>query len=829
MSGPPPTPRSLGFSIRNVVLREYDPGRDGLVDVWIQSVRKAIAADEAMMGGRFGTKLDEIEVVERLAQRNKRVGESYAEQMGHYARECQSRYGAAPTPEGRETPKKTIPEPHPRRKTRWECGGDRSAFHKYRGDPEQRVRAENGAQKEFIVGSDYWTSRRATISYETCEATFMDEDTRVIVPFTFDGAKAGAIRLARGYKVATQTQRLLRVPAVAPEGSVGLFLPGDELSPRLLVPPTLATVRGGQVTVPVLNVLGQKAKLPARTQLGRWVPLDADVQVVEAQGGLQRDAIMRWIDSLNRGDSKPLPGENELILDHLSRDEKDMLLRTLRCFPRVVSTEQVCPPPTDTGVQHHIPTDRRGPWCFPVVLVKKKDGSVRFCVDYRALNDVTAKDVYPLPRIDETVEALGGATRFSTMDLMAGYWQIPVAPGDRDKTAFATRQGLFRFRRMPFGLTNAPGTFQRLMDCVLRGLSWICCLVYLDDIIVYSRGPMEAHVVRLAAVLARLEDAGLTIKLKKCVFGANKVEYLGHELDAECVRPTERLLRAIRDAPAPTDQTGVRCFVHLAGNYRRFIPDFGRKAEPMTRLLRKGVPWQWREEQVEAFQHLKRDLTEKPVLVYPDFGRPFVLATDASIVGLGAALMQDHELECLAVIWAINQFRPYLYGREFQVITDHAALKWLMTKRETSARLHRWALALQEYNFVVVYRPGRSNGVPDALSRAPVKDCGSRTVRPTKVIPPLRSIRVGDVCDRWALDIAGPLPRTAKGNRYIVAAVEEVSKELTWVFKPTRGPGVSKLRHRWIGPCKIVEPAGYESFWAENQDIEGDVQASAGE
>ncbi|KAJ0408428.1 hypothetical protein ATCC90586_008366 [Pythium insidiosum] len=303
MSGPPPTRRSLGFSIRNVVLREYDLGRDGLVGVWIESVRKAIAADEAMMGGRwpepplyhlasgkllgnaatwlrqyeratpmedrsldhffgalkerFGTKLD------RLAQRNKRVGESYAEMKGQ---------------------------------------GDNSSVKQYAG-------------------------RRATISYETCEATFMDEDTRVIVPFTFDGAKTGAIRLARGYKVATQTQRLLRVPAAAPEGSVGLFLPGDELSPRLLVPPTLVTVRGGQVTVSVLNVLGQKAKLPARTQLGRWVPLDADIQVIEAQGGLQRDAVMCWIDTLNRGDSKPLSGEDELSLNHLSRDDKDMLIK----------------------------------------------------------------------------------------------------------------------------------------------------------------------------------------------------------------------------------------------------------------------------------------------------------------------------------------------------------------------------------------------------------------------------------------------------------------------------------------------------------------------
>ncbi|POM68334.1 Enzymatic Polyprotein [Phytophthora palmivora] len=296
---------------------------------------------------------------------------------------------------------------------------------------------------------------------------------------------------------------------------------------------------------------------------------------------------------------------------------------------------------------------------------------------------------------------------------------------------------------MPFGLTNAPATFQRMMNGVLRGLTWTTCLVYLDDVVIFTKGGIERHIIEVASVLARLSSAGLTLKLKKCLFAAESMEYLGHMLDSAGVRPVDRLVEAVAEFPSPTDPTEVKRFDHLAGYYRKFIEAFGSIVAPLTRLLKKNSDWQWTEEQQLAFERVKAILTTRPLLMYPDFARSFRLVTDASKVGLGACLMQDYgrgwkpvafaskvnsnaesnysitELECLAVVWSVKLFRPYLYGRSFTIVTDHSALKWLMTRPNLAGRLHRWSLTLQEYDFEIQYRPGSTNVVPDALSRAP--------------------------------------------------------------------------------------------------------------
>ncbi|KAE9281855.1 hypothetical protein PF008_g27778 [Phytophthora fragariae] len=438
---------------------------------------------------------------------------------------------------------------------------------------------------------------------------------------------------------------------------------------------TVTKVKNGKVLVPAVNAKDDKARLPARRELGQWIPLSSDVEVLRVNGELQRGQINEWLDGL--GDSQePLEDEENVNIGVEDEGSRQLITKLLRVYRQLTADKGDCPPATSLSTEHHIDTGAAAPimlkrhrqaqsestvveenvrkmlaagvieegdgaWGFPVVLVRKKDGEVRFCVDYRALNKVTKKDVYPLPRMDETLEALGGALLFRTLDLKAGYWQIRVAEKDKAKTAFTTQQGLYQFVRMPFGLTNAPSTFQRMMNSVLRGLTWTTCLVYLDDIVVYTRGGIQQHILELACVLERLAVAGLTLKLKKCVFAARRMEYLGHELSADGVRPLDRLVTAVRDFPQPRDAVEVKRFVHLAGYYRRFIEGFGSFMAPMTKLLRKGAQWEWAEAQQAAFDRVKAVLTSKPLLIYPDFTLPFRLVTDASKVGLGACLMQD--------------------------------------------------------------------------------------------------------------------------------------------------------------------------------------------
>ena len=280
------------------------------------------------------------------------------------------------------------------------------------------------------------------------------------------------------------------------------------------------------------------------------------------------------------------------------------------------------------------------PWASPVVMVKKKDGTMRFCVDYRKLNAVTEKDAMPLPRIDDTLESLNGARYFSTLDLKSGYWQVPIREEDKKKTAFCTSSGrLYEFNRLPFRLCNAPATFSRLMDHVLTGLSWEICLYYLDDIIVFSAS-WEDHLQRLEQVFERLMEAGLTLGASKCKLAARKVEFLGHVVSEEGLQPNPRLLDSIRKIKRPTTVKEVRSFLGLVGYYRRFVRNFSEIATPLNRLLEKGKEVQWSEECEEAFQCLKEILLEEPVVAHPDFSRPFKLYTDASNVGLGAVLAQ---------------------------------------------------------------------------------------------------------------------------------------------------------------------------------------------
>lgn len=387
----------------------------------------------------------------------------------------------------------------------------------------------------------------------------------------------------------------------------------------------------------------------------------------------------------------------------------------------------------------------KSPWCSPVVLVKKKDGSTRFCVDYRQVNEATKKDSYPLPRIDLILEALAGSKWFATLDLQSGYWQVEMDESSREKTAFTCGNGLWEFTVMPFGLCNAPATFQRLMEEVLAGIPYTTCLVYLDDIIVHA-ATFEELIERLQLIFDRLRDAGLKLSPTKCELCQESVQYLGHIVSAEGSSPDPGKIDTVQQWPQPRNRKEVQSFLGLCAYYRRFVKNFSHVAKPLHHLTEKSQRFLWDERCEAAFTQLKTLLTNAPILSQPRLELPFILDTDASHHAMGAVLSQkiDGEervieyysktfnraelnycvtrKELLAVVRAVKHFQPYLLGRHFVLRTDHASLRWLMNFREPEGQVARWIQCLQEYDFDIVHRPGRQHGNADALSRRPCLD-----------------------------------------------------------------------------------------------------------
>ena len=361
----------------------------------------------------------------------------------------------------------------------------------------------------------------------------------------------------------------------------------------------------------------------------------------------------------------------------------------------------------------------QSPFASPVVIVRKKDGAIRLCVDYRKLNSRTVRDAFPLPRIEDSLDALGQARYFSCLDLTSGYLQVQMAKEDRVKTAFTTPMGLYEYTRMPFGLMNAPATFQRLMNIALGDLSFSQVLIYLDDIIVFS-STFEEHLQRLERVFTRLRQHGLKLKPSKCHFGQSEVHYLGHIISEKGIATDPEKVQAVKMWPVPRSKREVRGFLGLTGYYRRFVRDYAKIANPLFGLIggKRGVkdpPFVWTKDCQTAFDVLTKKLTSAPILAYADFKTPFVVQTDASGEGFGAVLVQKqggqekvvayasraltqaerkypaHKLEFRALHWAVTtKFRDYLYGQEVTVITDNNPLTYVMKAAKLDAHGHRW-------------------------------------------------------------------------------------------------------------------------------------------
>ncbi|KAL4367743.1 hypothetical protein GQ457_05G022050 [Hibiscus cannabinus] len=378
------------------------------------------------------------------------------------------------------------------------------------------------------------------------------------------------------------------------------------------------------------------------------------------------------------------------------------------------------------------------PWGAPVLFVKKKDGSMRLCIDYRQLNRVTIKNKYPLPRIEDLFYQLRDASVFSKIDLRSGYYQMKVKDADVPKTAFRTRYGHFKFLVMPFGLTNAPAAFMDLMNRVFKPYLDKFVVVFIDDILIYSHNK-DDHAEHLRIVLQTLRECQLYAKFSKCEFWLSEVAFLGHVISAKGIMVDPKKVQTILDWRPPRNVSEVRSFLGLVGYYRRFVKVFSVIALPLTKLLRKDKPFEWSEDRQRSFDKLKQALTHAPVLIQPEPGKEFTVYSDASHSGLGCVLMQGenviayasrqlkphelnyptHDLELAAIVFALKIWRHYLYGEKCHMFIDHKSLKYLLTQKDLNLRQRRWMELLKDYDLVIDYHPRKANVVADALSQKP--------------------------------------------------------------------------------------------------------------
>jgi len=545
---------------------------------------------------------------------------------------------------------------------------------------------------------------------------------------------------------------------------------GVEICPSIVnvknadgVPVTLSNLSLETVVIPPSAIICQLKKVEIE-DMPKELEIETDeclkIDLSSTESNLSTEEFQSFKERLDKWDSIFAKSDLDLgytdVLKHRIRlDNHEPFKQRFRRIPpgMIEEIKQHLKQMLDIGVIRK----SHSPYASNILPVRKKDGKLRFCIDYRDLNKRTIKDSYAIPRIEDTLDLLHGKCWFSVLDLKAGYWQVEVEEEDRPYTAFTVGPlGLWECNRLPFGLTNSPATFQRVMEHILGDLNMSICLVYLDDIIIFSDS-FEEHLQHLELVLERIKQFGLKLNPKKCKFFQRQIKYLGHIISSEGIAVDSEKTKTLLTWPVPSNVDQLRSFLGFVGYFRKYVKDYAKIAKPLNDLLvgngkacnrkkqkrEKGaVPWKWNKEQQNAFDTLIQKLVSPPVLAFPDFEKPFSLHTDASSQGLGAVLYQNqsgkdrviayasrglknaerkypaHKLEFLALKWAItDRFKDLLYGHQFEVLTDNNPLTYVLTSAKLDATGQRWIAELAMYDFEIKYRPGRNNQDADFLSR----------------------------------------------------------------------------------------------------------------
>lgn len=617
-----------------------------------------------------------------------------------------------------------------------------------------------------LIGDDFLRSQNAKIDY--AKSTIILNCVSIPMPLYRNSPQANIGTISVNPRTETVVPVKLNNPYNLKEGVVFSHQFSHE---SLMIPNAILPVLDNdQSLITIINTSNKRVTIPTPTL--HLEPLSQNSYVYSLAPNISNNHVSNRIKTL----------ESMLRLDHLNSEEKtsiqtichefndifhlptDMLTKTTLTtatiptinerpihaktyrFPAIHKKE--VEKQIETMLQQGIITPSTSPWSSPLwVVPKKPDASGekkwRIVIDYRKLNEQTIGDAYPLPNIEDILDHLGHAIYFSTLDLYSGFSQIPMDPKDAPKTAFTTPQGHFQSNRLSFGLKNSPAIFQRMMNTALAGLTSTQCFVYVDDIVIYGSS-LEDHNRKLQNVMSRLRQHNLKLQPSKCEFLKKSCEYLGHVISDKGVSPNPKKIECVVKLPRPKTEKDIKSFLGMTGFYRKFISDYSTIAKPLTALLRKDTPFLWSHEQETAFQTLKQKLINHPILQYPDFNQPFILTCDASNVGIGSVLSQminDKDLpiayysrtlnsaeqnysttekELLAIVNSVEHFRPYLFGQQFTIYTDHRPLQWLFNCQNPSSKLVRWRLRLSEYQYTIKYKPGRVNSNADGLSRLPV-------------------------------------------------------------------------------------------------------------